>query len=227
MRKPRPTRVVGSTVAAAAAVVGFGALAPLPASAATTDGAAYLSVLNVERAGQGLRPLAERADLDAVAQSWAQHMADTTTLSHNPDLATAVQGWQVVGENVGEGPTIDALAAAFWASPHHRDNILDPSYTDVGIGTVTRDGTIWITVDFRAPQQERATTAARPARSAHRVLHVGMRGRDVARVQRRLHVGADGIFGPVTRRAVARFQHRHHLHASGVVGRATWRLLAR
>jgi peptidoglycan hydrolase-like protein with peptidoglycan-binding domain len=47
----------------------------------------------------------------------------------------------------------------------------------------------------------------------------------VALVQRKLHVAADGIFGPRTKRAVVRFQRAHHLAATGVVGAATWRAL--
>src|SRR5436309_1672492 len=43
--------------------------------------------------------------------------------------------------------------------------------------------------------------------------------------QRRLGVHADGVFGPLTRRAVRRFQHRHGLQVDGVVGPATWRAL--
>ena len=51
------------------------------------------------------------------------------------------------------------------------------------------------------------------------------RGPSVRLAQRRLHVHADGVFGPQTRRAVKRFQRRHHLHADGIVGPRTWRAL--
>jgi peptidoglycan hydrolase-like protein with peptidoglycan-binding domain len=43
----------------------------------------------------------------------------------------------------------------------------------------------------------------------------------VAAVQRVLGVPADGIMGPVTRRAVKRFQRRHHLTVDGVIGPQT------
>jgi cell wall-associated NlpC family hydrolase len=45
----------------------------------------------------------------------------------------------------------------------------------------------------------------------------------VKRVQRRLGLTADGVFGPQTARAVKRFQRRHGLAADGVVGPATYR----
>jgi peptidoglycan hydrolase-like protein with peptidoglycan-binding domain len=176
-----------------------------------------------------------RTDLTAVAQSWAAHMAATHLLAHNPNLVTRVGNWLAVGENVGEGPTVADVDAAFMASPAHRSNVLDRTYRDVGIGTARSNGVLWITVDFRQPEhaESSATIVRRPAahRAAahhatrHRTLRYGSRGRDVAAVQRRLHVTADGIFGPHTRRALVAFQRRHHLRANGIVAASTWKAL--
>ena len=58
-------------------------------------------------------------------------------------------------------------------------------------------------------------------------LHHGDRGHSVAKLQRALHLHADGVFGRGTVRAVKRFQRRHHLHADGVVGAGTWRMIRR
>ena len=222
-------RLATATAVTAASAAGVVALAA-PAGAVSSDAYTYLARINAERAAHGLHALTMRSDLNRVAQGWANHMASVEVLSHNPRLATQVTNWQVVGENVGEGPSIAALDRAFWASTPHRDNILDRSYRDVGIATSVRNGIIWITVDFRDPEHaESSATVARPhatrTTAAHRTLHAGSRGRDVARVQRKLHVRADGVFGPKTRRAVIRFQRRHHVHANGVVGVATWKAL--
>jgi len=233
---PSRLATIGATVGCA--LIGAAVVHPVAGFAAETPESAYLSAINQERTAHGLRPLVEQHKLSQVAASWSSHMAADNTLAHNPRLATAVSNWQALGENVGEGPDIDSLDRAFWNSPEHRANILDPSYTEVGIGTVTRDGIMWITVDFREPMHaapaERAAThhSVRAehwtsARPPHRVLRMGSRGHDVSRVQRNLHVAADGVFGPVTRAAVRHFQRHHHHKATGVVGHRTWRSITR
>jgi hypothetical protein len=206
-----------------------------PAHAVSSDAYAYLSRINHERAAHGLHPLTMRTDLNTIAQRWSNHMAAANLLSHNPRLATQVNNWWIVGENVGEGPDIASLDSAFWHSPEHRANILTGSYRDVGIATTRANGLLWITVDFRKPMHaESSSTIARPRTASsttrtvttrHRTLRVGSRGSDVRRVQRKLHVHADGIFGRVTKRAVVRFQRHHHLRANGVVAASTWKAL--
>jgi resuscitation-promoting factor RpfB len=52
-------------------------------------------------------------------------------------------------------------------------------------------------------------------------LRKGDRGRAVRRLQRKLGVPADGVFGPQTDRAVRRFQRRNGLTADGIVGPMT------
>jgi peptidoglycan hydrolase-like protein with peptidoglycan-binding domain len=63
------------------------------------------------------------------------------------------------------------------------------------------------------------------AKASASVLEKGDRGPRVRRLQRKLGVPADGIFGRGTKRAVKRYQRRHGLVADGVVGPQTARSL--
>jgi peptidoglycan hydrolase-like protein with peptidoglycan-binding domain len=62
-------------------------------------------------------------------------------------------------------------------------------------------------------------------RYSHTLLRQGSRGAAVKALQRRLHVAADGIFGPQTAGAVRRFQRAHHLGVDAIVGPQTWKAL--
>jgi peptidoglycan hydrolase-like protein with peptidoglycan-binding domain len=57
--------------------------------------------------------------------------------------------------------------------------------------------------------------------SSGETLRKGDRGPAVRRLQRRLGIAADGVFGSQTDRAVRRFQRRHGLAADGIVGPIT------
>lgn len=209
-----------------------------------SDASSYLSMLNGERVSHGLQALGWRSDLSAVAQAWSAHMAATRSLSHNPSLTSQVSNWRAVGENVGEGPTIKDLDAAFWDSTEHRANILDSGFEEIGIGSARSAGVIWITVVFRQPMQSSAPAVAptsAPAVTAGgaipaapmssppgpRLVLRGTVGPRVSRLQRQLHIRADGRFGRRTERAVVRFQRHHHLTVDGIVGPQTRHALRR
>src|SRR5581483_6633417 len=128
-------------------------VAPSPAHAApSSDEQAFLDQTNATRAQNGLGPLQWDEGEANIARSWSSQMAGSQTLSHNPNLVAQTQAitpdWQRVGENVGFGPTVDALQNAFVNSPPPFANIVG-DYNRVGIGVV-RDGnnTIWVTLDF-------------------------------------------------------------------------------
>lgn len=61
--------------------------------------------------------------------------------------------------------------------------------------------------------------------SVRPTIKLGSTGADVRYLQQRIGVGADGIFGPLTRRAVINFQKSHGLVADGVVGPKTWKVI--
>ncbi len=72
-----------------------------------------------------------------------------------------------------------------------------------------------------------AVAPATPASAANGVLKHGDHGAAVKRLQRALHVTADGIFGKGTVRALKRWQRHHHLPADGVAGPATFHMIGR
>ncbi len=163
--RSRLRRLVAALAVAATTVVGSAALAaPALASSASDLGAAT----SAARAAAGLPALALDAQLTAVAQGWANQLAAAGTLSHNPALRTQVTNWNVLGENVGMAADIPSVQAAFMASPAHRDNILDPRYTQMGVASATSIyascscQVLWVVVDFRRPASAPAVTAAAP-----------------------------------------------------------------
>jgi putative chitinase len=54
------------------------------------------------------------------------------------------------------------------------------------------------------------------------LLKVGSKGEDVKKLQAKLGLGADGVFGPGTEKAVKKWQIDHNLTADGIVGDGTW-----
>jgi hypothetical protein len=137
-----------------------------PALAGATQD--FYAATNAARASAGLPALKQSGDLAAVAQAWAEQMASTGKLAHNPNLQTQVKNWRYVGENVGTGGTVAAIQDAFMKSPNHRSNILDTDFTEVGIGTATRFNdqcqcdVLYVTVNFRQPLKA-ATSSPAPA----------------------------------------------------------------
>jgi Transglycosylase-like domain/Putative peptidoglycan binding domain len=62
---------------------------------------------------------------------------------------------------------------------------------------------------------------AAPASAHAAVLKRGSRGPEVVQLQQKLHLAADGVFGPDTERAVRRYQSHEGLTVDGVVGPQT------
>jgi uncharacterized protein YkwD len=169
LASPRVRRVrtwVAMLSLVATALIGSAALAsPAFASPAGDLGAAT----NAARVSNGLPALALNAQLNAVAQAWANKLAAAGVLSHNPALRTQVSDWNVLGENVGMAGDIPSVQAAFMASPPHRANILDPRYTQMGVGSATSIypscgcQVLWVVVDFRRPTTVTTAPAPKPA----------------------------------------------------------------
>jgi uncharacterized protein YkwD len=93
--------------------------------------------------------LARSAVLDGVAVAHARDMAARGGMSHaGADGSTpgeratrAGYRWRVVGENVARGqPTAERVVTGWMDSPHHCENIMDPDFTEMGIGVAMGAG---------------------------------------------------------------------------------------
>jgi hypothetical protein len=144
----------------AATLLAIGAPVAVERAQAGDTVADLTAMTNADRAAAGLRALATAGDLQSFAQSRANEMARSGRLAHTSNLGSKVSGWKRLGENVGRGPNLRDIETAFMASPSHRQNILDPAFSQLGVG-VTWDGKeyFYVAVIFRQP----SSTAAAPA----------------------------------------------------------------
>ena len=132
----------------------------------------FLSSLNSQRAAGGLAPLVPNGSMTAAADGWAFSMASGSFLAHATAghiIGGTPGGWTKVGENVGRGQTVTSLTTAFMSSPSHRANVMDASYTHIGIAVYTHpsDGRIYTTHRFAAlPGAAPAPVVAAPVAAA-------------------------------------------------------------
>jgi hypothetical protein len=150
---------------AASAVVGVST----PATATPAD--SLYSLVNQERAANGLPALVRNASIEAVAVNWANQMAASGTMQHNPNYSSQIPGgWTAAGENVAQGqPTAAQMNSDWMNSPGHRANILG-DFTSIGIAFVTGNGTTWGVQNFAKyaaqaspPRVAQAPPSAKPA----------------------------------------------------------------
>jgi uncharacterized protein YkwD len=121
--------------------------APSPAHADSFE-ARFLYLVNQERSAKGLHRLSIAGDLAPKAERHSAEMAARRRIWHSSNLASGVRNWEVLGENVGMGPSVEALHRAFMQSARHRYNVLRPGFEQVGIGAIQRDDTIYVTFIF-------------------------------------------------------------------------------
>ena len=122
-----------------------------PASAqadTVSDEAAFVAKSNDLRASKGLPALQVYDNLVAKARGWAATMAAADRIWHSTLSDGITADWQKLGENVGMGGSVDGLHNAFVASPHHYENLVDPAFTQVGIGIAMSGSTIFVAEEF-------------------------------------------------------------------------------
>lgn len=105
--------------------------------------------INYARVDAGASDLSINTTLMNKAQAWSDRLASTGALQHSNLTEGVDPGWWVLGENVGYGPSIEAVQQAFMASPSHRANVLDPRFNWAGTGvSVSATGTVFVVQVF-------------------------------------------------------------------------------
>ena len=202
-------------------IVAFAALAvSAPAALAACDGsvpasdpgavAATLCLLNQERVDHGLKAFAQSSTLDGAADDYAADMVKRRFFDHvSPGGGTMMDrikaaGWAPsgswsAGENIAWGSgslaTPAAVVNGWMHSAGHRDNILNGSFSQIGIGIAAgapqggiRGGGTYVT-DFTsgaasAASKRPAARCATRARKASLRAHVALVGHRVAAPRR-------------------------------------------
>lgn len=108
-------------------------------------------LVNAERSQRGLQPLSANWELSRVARFKSQDMADNRYFSHtSPIYGSPFQmirsfglSFRTAGENIAYGQrTPQAVVNSWMNSSGHRANILNASYTQIGVGYVA-NGHYW------------------------------------------------------------------------------------
>ena len=113
---------------------------------------------NQERAKHGLKPLTFNWELSRVARDKSEDMIAKNYFSHTSptygspfDMMKAYGvSYRTAGENIASGQkSAQAVVTAWMNSEGHRKNILNPSFTEIGVGYATKsNGTPYWTQMF-------------------------------------------------------------------------------
>lgn len=102
-----------------------------------------IRLVNIERANRGLKPLAHNWELSRVARFKSMDMRDRAYFSHqSPTYGSPFEmirnfglSYTAAGENIAAGQrTAAAVVEAWMNSQGHRENILNATYTQIGVG---------------------------------------------------------------------------------------------
>jgi uncharacterized protein YkwD len=116
-----------------------------------------ITLLNQDRAANGLPALKANSQLTTLARSYAQDMISRGYFSHyNPEgqspfdrMKKAGISYTSAGENLAINTSVAGAETAFMNSSGHRANILNSGYTEVGIGVVhSSSGQVYVVQEF-------------------------------------------------------------------------------
>ena len=138
-------------VAAAPSAPSTAAAEPYGAAGVTTAASTsveqqLLNLVNAERARAGLPPLrldpvlsdlARLKSGDMVALNYFGHYSPTYGYPYSMEYRAGIRARYMGAENIAAAATVQMAHALLMASPGHRRNILDPRFTDVGLGVAS------------------------------------------------------------------------------------------
>ena len=113
--------------------------------------AEVIRLVNIERSKNGLSPLTHDWELSRIARYKSQDMKDKNYFSHtSPTYGSPFDmiksfgiSYRSAGENIAKGQTTPQMVVNAWMnSQGHRANILNKSYTHIGVGYV-KSGNYW------------------------------------------------------------------------------------
>ncbi len=106
--------------------------------------AEVLRLTNEARLAIGVDPVEWSAPLASQAEEYACEMIDLDFFAHvNPETGSTLRDradsfsyeYWAIGENLAGGQTTPAQVVREWLeSPSHRENLLNPAYTELGVG---------------------------------------------------------------------------------------------
>lgn len=99
------------------------------------------------RAQHGAGSLSINLDIANVAREWSGNLPDG--FFHNPSVGSQIPaGWWAWGENIAYNGSVEAAFVALVNSPGHFQNMVNPAFTDVGIGIHVENGRVYVTQVF-------------------------------------------------------------------------------
>lgn len=117
-----------------------------------------VELINVEREARGIAPLEPSPKLTEVARRYSQRMAETDRVDHELDrtmeerIREALPNTCMFGENVSKHTSVHYSLADLMTSEGHRENVLNPDYTTIGVGIARgEDEYLYITQEFARP----------------------------------------------------------------------------
>ena len=150
-----PVRSLCAALALVFATAVLSACAPAP----TDWQSEMVASVNAQRAAAGAPPLARCGTLERAAQAHSEDQAAAASMTHvgtdGSNLRTRVErsgyvGWNGIAENVAAGyADVPSVMDGWMTSSGHRANLLNPSYTHIGVGRApSGSGAMYWTQDF-------------------------------------------------------------------------------